>query len=55
MGNLFDEVAVWMTKTDKGGEAGKQLNIAEARQGLSKCFTGNERKADGCADFNVDR
>ena len=38
MGNpidTFEAVAIEITKIDKGGEAGEQLNIAEARQSLS--------------------
>ena len=34
MENLFNNVAIQMTETDIGGEAGEQLNITEARQGL---------------------
>jgi hypothetical protein len=32
---LFELAAIEMTRVDAGGDAGEQLSIAEARQGLS--------------------
>jgi len=38
MGDTFELVAMQMTKSDVGGKAGRQLDITEARQGLTNAL-----------------